>query len=463
MMSAGLSIRPPAVAGGFYPDAPAVLSAMIDGFLADARVEPVAAKAIAVPHAGYVYSGPIAATAYAGVRHLAGQVRRVVLLGPAHRYGFVGIAVPSADGLATPLGVVPVDRAGVDTALTVDGVQTLDRAFDGEHALEVQLPFILRSLPEAAVVPLIVGDATPEQVEAVLTALWGGPETLIVVSTDMSHYHDYRTARRRDLTTAQAIEKAEADAIDGGDACGSRALAGLLRRARALDLRVTARDLRTSGDTAGDKTRVVGYGAFSFEPAESARLSAGDRSTLLKAAREALYQAVSTGKPPAVPVESYPWPLRAVRRTFVTIEIDGALRGCIGSVTPHRPLVEDVVENACRSAIEDPRFAPMHRSEAERSVLTISILSHDRPMTVADNDDLLAQLRPGRDGLILRDGGRAALFLPKVWDMLPDPAEFVAHLKQKAGLPSHYFSASLQAIRFVAETFAENEIALTKT
>lgn len=454
MFATDTTIREPAVAGSFYPGEGPSLARMLDGFFAGASSAPLPAKAIVAPHAGYVFSGPIAATAYAGVAHKKDTVRRVVLLGPAHRYGFTGLAVSGDTGLRTPLGVVDVDRAGVETAAALPGVHRLDRAFDGEHSLEVHLPFIQRTFPEASVVPLVVGDAAPEEVDGVLEALWGGPETLVVVSSDLSHYLDQNVAREKDLLTAQTLETLRGDKLDGRMACGAHALAGLLKRAQALDLRITTRDLRTSADTAGSPERVVGYGAFSVEPADEAALSPVERRLLIDAALEALANVVR-GFPIGAPrLEDYPWPLRAIRRTFVTLEIDGHLRGCIGTVSGPRPLIEDVMVNTIKSATQDPRFPPMTVEEAARATLTVSILSHDRPMTFTGNADLIAQLRPGHDGLILRDHARGALFLPKVWDQLPDPQAFVAHLKQKAGLPPDHFSSTLTAQRFSAETFS---------
>jgi AmmeMemoRadiSam system protein B/AmmeMemoRadiSam system protein A len=452
-----MTVRAPAVAGSFYPADPAMLDRMVGDFLAQADGRALSAgapvKAIAGPHAGYVYSGPIAGTAYASVRHLADRVTRVVLLGPAHRYAFRGIAMPTADGLATPLGVVRVDRAVLEAIRDLPGVQTLDAAFDGEHGLEVHLPFIQRIFPQAGVVPLVVGGATPDQVEAVLERLWGGPETLIVVSTDLSHFLDHDTASARDLETSRIIEAAEPDLLSGERACGYLPLSGLLRRARRLDLRATTLDLRNSGDTAGDRRRVVGYGAYSFEEAEQARLSDAHREMLLDTAAEALHRMVKTGHKPAVEAQAFPLPLRALRRTFVTLELGGHLRGCIGTVMPADALVEDVVGNTLKSASRDPRFTPLTIGELAGLSLTVSVLSHSRPIAFEDEADLLEALRPGLDGLILRDGPRGALYLPKVWSMLPDPRDFLRHLKVKAGLPARGVTPTLQAFRFTAETF----------
>lgn len=450
-----MNLRAPAVAGAFYPANPAALDRMVADCLAEARAESLPAKAIIAPHAGYVYSGPIAGTAYAGVAHLGERVTRVLLLGPAHRYGFRGIAFPSADALATPLGPVTVDREALAAIRDLPGVQELDRAFDGEHSLEVHLPFIQRLFPRASVVPLVVGDTDPAQVDAVLQRLWGGPETLIVISSDLSHFHDYATAHRLDLETSQAIEAADIDRLSGDRACGFLPVAGLLMRARALDLRVTTRDLRNSGDTAGDRRRVVGYGAYSVEPAAEARLSDAHRALLLEEAHRALAQAVATGRTPEVRAEDFPMPLRAIRRTFVTLTIDGELRGCIGTTQASRPLVEDVVQNTLRSAMQDPRFGPLTAAELPRVDIAVSILSHDRPLPFRDEADLIAKLRPGIDGLILRDGRSGALFLPKVWDMLPDPRQFVGQLKRKAGWVPDRPVPGLEATVFSAESFGK--------
>lgn len=449
------TVRAPAVAGMFYPSDPAVLEHMVTRFT---EAEPALArpyKAIIAPHAGYPYSGPIAGTVYAAVRHLAPRIRRVVLLGPAHRLGFGGIAAPSEDALATPLGVVPVDREAIASVLDIPGVQVLDAAFAGEHSLEVHLPFLQHVFTDFTLVPLLVGGAAPSLVETVLERLWGGPETLIVISSDLSHYRPYDEARRVDIETSQAIEALQPGRLSGNLACGFLPISGLLRRAAALDLRATTLDLRTSGDTAGERTQVVGYGAYGFEEAATARLSDDHRRQLLDAARRGLVHAAATGEALTVDPAEYPLPLRALRGTFVTLTQAGQLRGCIGTILPTSPLVTDVVQNAFRAAMHDPRFGAITREEVGRTDISVSILSHPRPMAIRNTADLLSQLKPHVDGLILIDGPRQSLFLPKVWETLPDPAQFVAHLKQKGGMAPHHDSPSLQAYRFTTESFPD--------
>jgi AmmeMemoRadiSam system protein B len=257
-----VTTRPPAVAGSFYPSDATALAAEVDRHLANAS--PAAAvrpKAVIAPHAGYPYSGPIAGSAFRPWRDDPPPVRRVVLLGPAHTRP-CWIAASGADAFATPLGEVPIDRAGVD-ALVRAGLADVDEApHAAEHSLEVELPFLQRLFPHVDLLPLVVGDAEPDEVARLLEACWGGPETVVVVSSDLSHYLDAETARQVDTATARAIEQLRFEAIDVDQACGARPVAGLLAVAARRGLRVSLADLRNSGDTAGPADRVVGYGAF---------------------------------------------------------------------------------------------------------------------------------------------------------------------------------------------------------
>ncbi len=260
------SVLLPSVAGSFYPSAPQQLAQQVDSYLAE--VPPLAAapppKALIAPHAGYIYSGPVAAHAYAALAPAAKQIQRVVLFAPAHRIPFNGIATTSADRLRTPLGDIAVDDAAWQTALQLSPVVTFDEAFAGEHALEVQLPFLQRVLDNFSIVPFIVGNARAEDVQAVINHLWGGPETIFVISSDLSHYLDYASARDKDAHTTQAIESLDWTHIGFDDACGRIPVAGMLRAAAQHGLQAHTLDLRNSGDTAGDKSRVVGYGAYVF-------------------------------------------------------------------------------------------------------------------------------------------------------------------------------------------------------
>lgn len=257
--------RHPAVAGTFYPANPKFLHQMLDQYLDDTEMGHKVPKAIIVPHAGYVYSGPIAATAYARLRQAKDQVTRVVIIGPSHRVSFRGMAVSSAETFSTPLGHIPVDEEAVQLVAQLPFVQYMDQAHTFEHSLEVQLPFLQETLNDFKIVPIVAGDASPEQVAQVIEALWGGDETLIVISSDLSHYHDYATAKKLDQLTSKRIERQQYELLTGEAACGKVPVSGLLKVARDKSLSVKAIDLRNSGDTAGDKSRVVGYGAYVIE------------------------------------------------------------------------------------------------------------------------------------------------------------------------------------------------------
>lgn len=256
-------IRPAAVANSFYPGDADTLHRGIAAMLAQTEEPLVAPKALIVPHAGYVYSGPIAASAYAALEKSAAVVRRVVLFGPAHRLWVPGLAVSSADWFATPLGRVPVDRAAIDAVMHLPQVEINDKAHAEEHSLEVQLPFLQTVLEDFAIAPFVVGGASAAEVAEVMDTLWGGPETLIVVSSDLSHYLPYAEARVIDRATADNI--VERRPLSRHErACGATPINGLLEVAARRNLVAKLLDLRNSGDTAGDHARVVGYGAFAF-------------------------------------------------------------------------------------------------------------------------------------------------------------------------------------------------------
>jgi MEMO1 family protein len=258
-------IRPAAVAGSFYAGHPQRLRATVADLLAAAPASAGASpKALIAPHAGYVYSGGIAAAAFATLRSSA-AITRAVLIGPAHYVAVRGIAVPTADAFETPLGRVPIDRDAVSAIADLPFVVEADAAHAPEHALEVELPFLQTLLGSFALVPLLVGDADPQQVAEVLGRLWGEPDTLIVVSSDLSHYHDYDTARRLDAATAAAIERGEWRSLGPDWACGFLAVAGLLVEADRRGLVARRLALCNSGDTAGPRDRVVGYGAWIWE------------------------------------------------------------------------------------------------------------------------------------------------------------------------------------------------------
>ena len=430
-------VRPAAVAGMFYPQDARELADEVAAHLDRTEEAPQAPgfpKALIVPHAGYVYSGPIAASAYDLLRPARGIVKRVVILGPCHRVPVHGLALPRASAFATPLGRVPVDAEALHSIRDLPQVVESAATHAEEHALEVQLPFLQRVLGEFSLVPLVVGDAAPGEVAEVLDRLWGGAETLIVISSDLSHYHAYDRAREIDRATVRAILDFDAG-ISHEQACGATPVAGMLIAARRKNLATRLLDCRNSGDTAGDRRRVVGYASFALGPGGGS-YGAEHGRTLLRIARASIADALGTGHAGA-PDTQETW-LRESRSTFVTLTRDGELRGCVGALEAQRPLAEDVADNARAAAFEDSRFEPLTLEEFARTGIEVSLLSTPKTLAFDDHADLLCKLRRGVDGVILEHGegtwGRRATFLPQVWDGLPDPEQFIAHLRQKAGI-----------------------------
>jgi len=470
-----LSIRPPALAGTFYDADPDVLRRRVQTDLDRARAArdhaaPIP-KAIIAPHAGHVYSGPLAATAYVRLEPARDRIRRIVLIGPSHRVAFDGVALSGAQAWQTPLGKVPLDLAwAIDRLGQEDDVGILDQAHAQEHCLEVHLPYLQALFDRFSLIPLIAGRTRTETVARVLNALWNGPETAIIISSDLSHFLDYTACQVRDAETAAVIEALRPDVIGPDNACGSRAINGLLALARQRRLGVERIGLCTSGDTAGSRDRVVGYGAWAFhetsdadtrDRADDAVVSTTDPvaateqlvrdngDALVRLAKSGVERAVQRTAPPRVKLDTLSPALRADGAAFVTLtRANGDLRGCIGSLEARRPLAQDVAEHGFNAACRDGRFSPVTQEDLPGLTLSVSVLTPAVPLPFADRDDLLRKMRPGIDGLILEDKGKRGLFLPQVWEQLPTPSVFLAHLLRKSGLPDTHWSNSLRVWRF---------------
>jgi AmmeMemoRadiSam system protein B/AmmeMemoRadiSam system protein A len=461
-------IRPAAVAGRFYPSSADTLQQDVDRMLREATSNAPCPKAIVVPHAGFVYSGSVAAQAYARVANGSSRISRVVLMGPSHQVGFEGIASSSADFYTTPLGQVPLDKNGVEQIKHLPGVGTLDQAHAQEHSLEVHLPFLQRCLDRFVLLPLVVGQASPAQVAAVIKALWGGPETLVVISSDLSHFLSYQEAQAKDAATSRQIEALNTE-LSGDQACGCRPLNGLLQVLAERKLAITALQVINSGDTAGDKERVVGYGSYVVEAgdstladessrtvketADSHLLGLAQQQQLLFLARSAILHRLEGKATIDVPEAQYHAQLQRQLASFVTLNLGGRLRGCIGSLLAHRSLVADVAHNAAAAAFGDQRFKPLQATEYPLLDVHISVLSTPSELMVSSREELLQHLQPGIDGLILEEQGKRATYLPSVWEQLTSPEEFVGALRIKAGLPRDGWSASTRVSIYCTQEF----------
>ena len=470
-------IRPPAVAGTFYPSSSLELASTVRGLLDDVgEITGPIPKAIIAPHAGYAYSGPIAASVYARLKPLRGKIKRAVLLGPCHRVAVQGLALSSADSFETPLGMVPIDKEASRTISSMANVRVFDASYAEEHSLEVHLPLLQEVLGSFHLVPLAVGNAEPKEVADVIDRLWGGPETLIVVSSDLSHFLDYETARELDHKTCQAIEAFDHTQIGREQACGRIPVGGLLELAKRRNLSITTVDARNSGGTAGSRDRVVGYRAWMFAeqnnnkpsiPGDAAyrQFAAQTRSILEKHGETLLHVAAASiefgleyAKTLPLDMTHYDPALQAQGASFITIKKSNRLRGCIGSSQAHRPLIADTAENAFAAAFKDPRFEPLKATELDALSLSISVLSPSSPIAFENEPDLLRQIRPGHDGLILIEGKKRGLFLPVVWETLHKAEDFLSHLKSKAELTTDYWSETLEVRRFITEQVSTKDL-----
>ncbi|NRF69335.1 AmmeMemoRadiSam system protein B [Aquincola sp. S2] len=448
--------RPAAVAGMFYPAEPAALRRSVARHLAQTRAEPPRArppKLLVLPHAGYVYSGDCAAQGMALLGPWRERIRRVVLLAPAHRVPLHGLALPAETVFETPLGTVPLDLAAMDDLRDLPQVLHSSAAHAHEHAIEVQLPFLQTVLGDGfTLVPLVVGHATPDDVAAVVRRLWGGDETLVIVSSDLSHYLSEAAAQARDHATVERILHFD-QALDGDEACGAAALNGTLQIARAERLEPRLLAQCTSADSPeGDRRRVVGYAAIAFEPVAPQDDPATLGPALLAAAREAIAKALGLDPAPVRDLPDFEQP----GATFVTLRsADGRLRGCVGRLEAVRPLGADVRSNAVAAAFHDGRFAPLTLAEWPGLQIEVSLLGPAVEIPAHDEAEALAALRPGIDGVILDWRDSRATFLPQVWEELPDPTAFLRALKHKAGLPPDFWAPGVKLSRYSVEKFEE--------
>ena len=438
-------VRSAAVAGAFYPAQQKILTQHVLALLASGQppADARSPKALIVPHAGYIYSGATAALAYGRLLKVRDSIRRVVLLGPVHRVAVRGLALPDADFFATALGQIEIDQQACSAIAALPQVVVSAAAHAQEHSLEVHLPFLQTVLKDFKLLPLAVGDASAAEVAEVLEAIWGGEETLIVISSDLSHFLPYAQAQEIDRQTAQQVMNFQS-AITHQQACGATPVNGLLLAAQRHGLRPELLGLCNSGDSAGDKARVVGYASFAFtEP------SVGE--LLLPIARAAIASALGLGAQAPVDASC----LQEPGACFVTLTQRGQLRGCIGSLEARRSLLADVKANAVAAALQDPRFAPLTPGELALTRVEVSLLSPLQEMHFASEADALAQLRPGIDGVVFSFGRHRSTFLPQVWEQLPTATEFMAQLKRKAGLAADFWDPAVRLQRYSVAKWQE--------
>ena len=481
MLAMPKRVREPAVAGLFYPKDQAALSQTLDALLAGATPHTIDGelRALICPHAGYQFSGPVAATAY---RLLSGHdFQTVVLLAVSHYAAFAGASVANADVYRTPLGDVPVSpRAGelaksnpfvleprclvqrpqwssqASHAVPPDGEDTPET---WEHSGEVEVPFLQKALKNFTLVPVVTGEVDPEKMARVLAGQVDD-KTLVIASTDLSHYHPYDEARAMDKVTTDAIVSLDIDRMkSSGDACGKTPVLALMYLAKQKGWKATLLDYRNSGDTAGNKDAVVGYAAIAFYTPRQQSFTPPERKLLLDLARRSLREVVTTSKLPNVAADAFPTKFTEKKGCFVTLTERGQLRGCIGHILPQESLYQAIMDNAQSAALHDYRFTPVQPDELDKIEIEVSVLTVPEPLAFSSPDDLLNKLQPHKDGVVLQIGNRGATYLPQVWEQIPDKVQFMNTLAEKAGCaPDAWRGPDTKVQIYHVESFKESEM-----
>ncbi len=444
-------VRAPVWAGKFYPSDGTALLRTIEQLTRQAyrniprRPANGTVRALILPHAGYVYSGLTAAHAVYALDNR--KIKKVVLMGPDHRVGFSNGAVSAATAWDTPLGRVRLHADAQKLNRQSDLFRPVPASDDAEHSLEVILPFLQRYCPEFELVPIVLGPCAPQSIANVLDGVLDR-HTLLVVSADLSHYLPYDEAVARDESTIDAVLALNSHPLlkDSNRSCGRYPIAVLLHLARKHHWRPVLLNYANSGDTAGDRRKVVGYAAIAFYGEEfmasstitPAALTASQGKALVALARQTLMQrfdqSMAESQKQQLDNQLKDPALQSSSGTFVTLKIGEHLRGCIGSLVGKESLVEGVRNNAINAAFHDPRFGPLTAKELARVNIEVSVLTEPQPLTYADAHDLVAKLRPHVDGVTISKGLSQATFLPQVWEQLPETEVFLSHLCRKAGL-----------------------------
>jgi len=468
-------IREPVWAGKFYPASRIVLEDMIEQLTAKVDADRVripgngSLRGIILPHAGYIYSGTTAA--YASLVLSRGQFDKVILMGPDHRVGFKNGAVSDVNGYRTPLGVVSLHADAARLRRQSKLFRPVPDSDRKEHSLEVILPFLQKYIGNFELVPIVLG--WPSPVHRIANALKPllDSETLLVASSDLSHFLGYREAVAKDRQTINWIMNMEPDRLLRGqnNMCGKIPVLVMITLARQQGWEPVLLHYSNSGDTAGDRSRVVGYTAIAFfgelkmseENNTGTIFSQEQGRALIALARQTIRKKLGT-RPSGTLAESFSEALKDdafdVRYgTFITLKKGGNLRGCIGNLTASDTLIKGVKQNALNAAFHDPRFPELTAEEMEEVEIEVSILNEPRPLEYSDGDDLISKLRVDVDGVILRKGYHSATFLPQVWEQLPQPEDFLSHLCMKAGLSADAWkNEKLEVSTYQVQYFEED-------
>lgn len=440
-----MKIKPPAAAGKFYTDNEKKLLEHLNEFeknnLHDYEYK---TRAVIVPHAGYIYSGQLASC---GFQYIDKNVKNVFIIAPSHYVIVRDASLSSFDKWATPLGEISLNQE-INRELTEKfGCEFQDEAFVDEHSAEVQVPFIQKYLPNVKIIPILTTKSAT--VTKIIAHYWSNPENAFVISSDLSHFLPSSEARKVDSITAEMIETKNIEELTTKHACGAFGIGGIVKFAKMKNYSLILVGLHNSGDVTGDNSRVVGYGSWIlYEGTKNEFIKKYFSPYIIDVCKKSILAGFEKQSPK---LDNIPAVFLETGACFVTLEKHENLRGCIGSIIAHRPLIDDLVKNAQNSAFFDSRFQPLKKEEFDELDIDISLLSEPEKMEFENETDLLTQIRKDIDGLIIKERGYQAVYLPSVWEQLPEKELFLDSLKIKAGLPPKYFSSTFEAYRFTTE------------
>ena len=440
-------IKEPSVANMFYSADTEILKNQLNAFSEQvSKYYKYTSRAVIVPHAGLVYSGRLA---YEGINILDRNIKNIFIFAPAHRVGFDGIALTSYDEWRTPLGNIEINQEVNIDLFNRFGANFFDEGYHEEHSIEIQVPIIQSIFNNVKIIPVLIGREAPQKITKIISEYYDNKEFGFIISSDLSHFLNDENAKQSDESTANMIESGNIQDFRYEQACGAVGIYGLVDFANLKNYSMIRIGMFNSSSVTNEKSSVVGYGSwFMYEGSKNKFLKEYFSDFMLKLCKDIISarftnQIIYTNHAPI---------FNEFGACFVTLRKFGYLRGCIGSIVAHQPLIKDLVENAQKSAFGDPRFNPLEISELIDLTVEISILSEPKPITFIDEADLLRQIVPFKDGIIIKDGIYQAVYLPSVWEELPDKEVFLKSLKAKAGLPSEHFSDTFQAFRFETES-----------
>ena len=438
-----IKIKEPSIANVFYSGDAEILKNQLNDFCKNnSNTYKYSSRAVIVPHAGLTYSGQLA---FEGINQLDKDIKNIFIFAPAHKVAFEGISLTNYDKWQTPLGTIEINQR-INTELEKDfGAMFFDEAFADEHSIEIQVPTIQSIFDNVNIIPVLIGRENPQTITNIISKYYPDKENGFIISSDLSHFLPDSKARKADEETARMIESGNIQSFKYEQACGAIGIYGLVSFANNNKFSLIRINLINSSDTAGDKSRVVGYGAwFLFEGSTNRFIKDFYSDYLIQLCRKVISskfdkQKIYTNHAPV---------FNQLGACFVTLKKNNNLRGCIGSIVAHQPLINDLVQHAQDAAFRDPRFNPVEQSEIDNLKIDISILSEPKPIQFSDEQDLLKQIVPFKDGIIIKDGKYQAVYLPSVWEDLPDKELFLKSLKVKAGMLPEHFSRTFEAYRF---------------